>query len=429
MYFLLSNENALTDQYKISKKSFKTLRREIKKLKIPFSNRYNAMYGIDDFARVLVQMSKENQFPTSGAAALVQENVIKREENKTKAKLAGRKDDGAGEERQAIVDDETNVRIPTARWVLGKARSVDSRRVLAWSRSVIRRMAKVGRELGMVGSTSTAAIDITDIEYYGKGMVGRRRKSKPKNGTSRFVSYMVVHSVGSTYSISINSRPVKKKEKIPKLMRRMLKSIERSGIKLRLILADRGFYSVESINCLKEDGRRFLAPAVRNSRVVTAILEYCEGKRDAVSEFSIKNKDGIRAEFTLVIIEKENPVKSDNIEDRYVAFATNIPCNSSQDILDVMSDEYRARWVVETGFRVVKDVMGKTCSNSWPVRVLLFHVALLLYSLWKMAKLAHAMRYASSFTMDAYIRCIASQAKMVQYIFQRHKEYYMEAIK
>lgn len=112
-----------------------------------------------------------------------------------------------------------------------------------------------------------------------------------------------------------------------------------------------------------------------------------------------------------------------------MAFATNIPCNSSQDILDAMSDEYRSRWVVETGFRVVKDVMGKTCSNSWPVRVLLFHVALLLYSLWKAAKLAHAMRYAGDFTMDAYMNCIASQAKMVLYIFQRHKEYYMEAIK
>ena len=40
------------------------------------------------------------------------------------------------------------------------------------------------------------------------------------------------------------------------------------------------------------------------------------------------------AEFTLVIIEKENPVKSDDIIDRYVAFATNMPCNRSQDILD-----------------------------------------------------------------------------------------------
>lgn len=249
---MLNKENALTNQYEISKESFKNLRREIKRLKIPFSNRYNAMYGIDDFVRVLVQISKEKQFPTSGTAALAQMNIIKREESKTKAKLARRKDDGMGEERQATVDDEIYLRTPTARWVLGKARSVDSRRMLAWSRGVIRRMAKMGRELNMVGSTSTGAIDITDIEYYGKGMVRRTRKSKPKNGTSRFVSHMVVHSVGSTYSIPMDSRPVKRKENIAKLMRRMLKSIERSGIKLRLMLADRGFYSVESINCLRQ---------------------------------------------------------------------------------------------------------------------------------------------------------------------------------
>ena len=87
-------------------------------------------------------------------------------------------------------------------------------------------------------------------------------------------------------------------------------------------------------------------PAVKNSRIENAILEYIKGKRGAVSEFSIKNKKRMRAEFTLVIIEKENPVKSDDIIDRYVAFATNMPCDISQDILDSMTDEYRSRWVV-----------------------------------------------------------------------------------
>ena len=56
-HFLLNNENELTNQHEICEGSFKSLRREIKKLKIPFSDRYNAMYGIDDFVRVLVQIS------------------------------------------------------------------------------------------------------------------------------------------------------------------------------------------------------------------------------------------------------------------------------------------------------------------------------------------------------------------------------------
>ena len=77
-------------------------------------------------------------------------------------------------------------------------------------------------------------------------------------------------------------------------MHRVLKSIERSGTRLRLVLTGRGFYSVGSINCLKEGGRRFLMPAVKNSRVKKAILEYCKGERVAVSEFSVKNKDGMR---------------------------------------------------------------------------------------------------------------------------------------
>ena len=59
----------------------------------------------------------------------------------------------------------------------------------------------------------------------------------------------------------------------------------------------------------------------------------------------------------------------------------------------------------------------------------LFHVALLPYSLWKAAKLAHTMRYACDFTMVAHMNSTTSQANMVLYIFQRHREHYMEAVK
>ena len=87
-HFLL-NTDTITHQYEISQECFKNLRRGIKRLKIPFSSRYNAAYGIDDFVRVLVQMSTAKQFTTSSTAALAQMNIIKSEESEMNAELAG----------------------------------------------------------------------------------------------------------------------------------------------------------------------------------------------------------------------------------------------------------------------------------------------------------------------------------------------------
>ena len=52
--------------------------------------------------------------------------------------------------------------------------------MLAGSCGIMGRMAKAGRRLGMVGSTSTVAIDITDIEYYGKVMSAVRKSQNPR---------------------------------------------------------------------------------------------------------------------------------------------------------------------------------------------------------------------------------------------------------
>ena len=79
------NTDTITHQYEISQECFKNLRRGIKRLKIPFSSRYNAAYGIDDFVRVLVQMSTAKQLTTSRTAALAQMNIVKSEESKMNA--------------------------------------------------------------------------------------------------------------------------------------------------------------------------------------------------------------------------------------------------------------------------------------------------------------------------------------------------------
>ena len=175
-------------------------------------------------------------------------------------------------------------------------------------------------------------------------------------------------------------------------------------------------------------GHKFLMPAVKNRRVKEAILEHHDGKRGAASMFHISNSDGERAGFNLLIVEKEKQDEDAEITDRYVAFATNMPCRTREELIETLPETYRRRWIIETGFRVIKDVLGKTCSNALHVRLFLFHFALLLYNLWLLAKHVDMRRggYAGGegFTIALFVQCLMSTNKKLMEWEKEHGNYY-----
>ncbi len=104
------------------------------------------------------------------------------------------------------------------------------------------------------------------------------------------------------------------------------------------------------------------------------------------------NKDGATVTYNLVIVKRDRKKKKKKEEEeeeekeQYIAFATNIPIRSARAMTDIIPEQYRKRWGIETGFRVIKKIMGRTCSNSLAVRLLMFYLPLLLYNLWRIAR-------------------------------------------
>ena len=84
--------------------------------------------------------------------------------------------------------------------------------------------------------------------------------------------------------------------------------------------------------------------------------------------------------FNLLIIRKDKYKESDPIIDQYVVFATSLPCRTKKELIKIIPKTYRQRRIIETAFRVIKDVKGKTCSNKLHIRVffVLFCVAFVL---------------------------------------------------
>src|SRR5512135_1153273 len=114
----------------------------------------------------------------------------------------------------------------------------------------------------------TLGIDLTVIAYYGKHALDdpHMYRSQANRGTSSFfpsaTAYLVLH--GQRFTLAVV--PVTRSESLKQVRQELLALVSKMGLKIGLLLLDRGFYSVEVIRYLHQARRPFLMPMVCHGR-------------------------------------------------------------------------------------------------------------------------------------------------------------------
>ena len=353
------------NQDKITAKGMKLTYSQFGKIPFSISNAKNTQYDDLDILRTVLEMSQGRNFARSATLALEKQAYRKEKQNGK-----GKKD---GEE----------MKVPSPDWTLGKLGEVDPEEMDKWCNRTIEFMSKKALNANMISKTTTVGIDLTLIPYYGKELRDKMLKTLSKNGTSHFDAYMTTHSIGPGYEIPLSNTRMTRDDNVDVILYENIKKIERAGVHPSLYLLDRGYFSIACLLILIRYGRDYIMPIPKNARIKEKILQYHNGK---IPADIMENKEFGSVSFNLLIVKKDNFKESDPVEDQYVAFATNMPCRTKEELVETIPETYRERWIIETAFRVIKDVKGKTCSNKLHVRIFLFCFALLLYCLWKCVK-------------------------------------------
>ena len=112
------------------------------------------------------------------------------------------------------------------------------------------------------------AIDLTLIPYHGQPFrdVEEVYRAQAKDGTSHFHAYATTYVVrrGQRYTVALTG--VTKGESLKDVVQRLLRQAASAGIRPRLLLLDRGFYSVAVIRYLQQARVPFLMPVVCHGR-------------------------------------------------------------------------------------------------------------------------------------------------------------------
>ena len=151
------------------------------------------------------------------------------------------------------------------------------------------------------------------------------------------------------------------------LVRKMLQKCNDLGLHDRLVLLDREFYAVDVMEQIRSSGRSFVMPVPKSTVVQKMLSEHDKKIRKPVSLYTVKSTTD-SFEYTLVIVPSSKHKKSDDICERYHAFATNLNIRNAAKLVEIIPQEYRRRWDIESGYRVVEQRRAHTTSKNSTIR-------------------------------------------------------------
>ena len=236
------------------------------------------------------------------------------------------------------------------------------------------------------------AIDVTLIPYHGEPAQDKKEifRGEPKSGTTHFHAYATAVVLHKGYRYTLALTRVEYGDSMKEVLQRLLAIIRRRAVKIRFLLLDKGFFSVEVIRYLRRAGHGFIIPAAVRGRKpkdprtpphgLRALLKKKDGYyRETLTSGQTKDKKKTSTAVTICVASKYYLQKETGKRRRkkllYVVWKVR---RTPQEIRET----YRKRFGIETSYRQMNEARIKTCTRDPRLRLLFVGIALVLRNVW-----------------------------------------------
>jgi len=233
------------------------------------------------------------------------------------------------------------------------------------------------------------AIDFHNESYYGEKNAEGVRGIQPKNGTSWGYVYFTLDWLGSpAHTLDIVNVTGLNKD-YAALMRGVILRLQALKLRTGTIFADREFFNLAVIFTCFELGVDFIMAAKIDKGIHKLLKQHKEGQGREAAVFKYRFLDEQSPDFYLVAIpnreyDRRKRAGPDNKE--FLLFATSIAFDSPEEFIKRVPQSYRARWKIETGYRVKKEFKIRSCTRSYVARVLFFVVQCIMHNFLNLLK-------------------------------------------
>lgn len=250
---------------------------------------------------------------------------------------------------------------------------------------------------GLLKRPQRIAIDTHEVPYHGQPLVERNefRGGKSRRGTTHFHNYATAYLVRKGYRFTLAMAWFRQNDSFAEVLQRLLRQVRKCGVKVRLVLLDRGFYSAEVIRYLQAARTPFLMPLKaagrrprQESKLRRDARRFSEQKRSGWAHHTWRS--GGRRVTVQVCVYCQNYSGWKRKHGRFALVFAYWGFHPGSILW--IRQTYRRRFGIETSYRQMERARIRTATRD-PLRRLLFAgIALLLRNAWVWL---HLMRLAS----------------------------------
>ena len=233
------------------------------------------------------------------------------------------------------------------------------------------------------------AIDLTLIPYHGQPHREKKEiyRSAPKSGTTHFHAYATAAVVHKGHRYTLALLRVEHGTSMKEVVQRLIKIVRGRGVKIRYLLLDKGFFSVEVIDYLKRAQWGFIIPAVvrgrkPKGRKQATGLRAIRKKKNGYYPHTLTGKVNGKPRKTSVTIcvasKRYTHKKTDERRTKKLMYAISKVRLTPREIREM----YRKRFGIETSYRQMHEARIKTCTRDPSLRLLFIGIALVLRNIW-----------------------------------------------
>lgn len=250
---------------------------------------------------------------------------------------------------------------------------------------------------GLFKRSQKIAIDIHEVPYQGQPLRERNeiRRGQSRRGTTHFHDYATAYVVRKGYRFTLAMAWIRQDDSYTDVLQRLLRQVRKCGVKVRLVLLDRGFFSAEVVRYLQAARPPFLMPLKAAGR---RPRDKRQAPRGARRFFAQKRsgwaghtwQSGGRRVSVQVCVCCRNDAGRKGKHGRYALVYAYWGFRPGS--IAWIRQTYRRRFGIETSYRQMERARIRTTTRD-PLRRLLFAgIALLLRNAWVWL---HLMRLAT----------------------------------
>jgi putative transposase len=232
------------------------------------------------------------------------------------------------------------------------------------------------------------AIDLVALPYHGTVDEAHQDevcRSKAKGGTTHFFTYATAYAVvrGRRYTLAMCR--VRAKQTMDHVVRTLLTRVDTLGIRLQLVLLDRGFYRVRVIRDLITAELPFIMPAVKRGKKPTTAggptgtYALAAMKQGQWTPYTLKSPQEGCIDFDLAVVCHNTRGQRGRYQREALLYAT---WGLTHRPLHWIRATYRRRFGIESSYRQSHQARIRTSSRQPALRLLFMGVALVLRHVW-----------------------------------------------